>query len=103
MLTRPADDGETTEEEDLPETRYVPARSVLRAQSSESETEEDKTFIHRSHQNTPRAGDRHGPKLGSFEQKPTRPFAVMDLKSRRLLMFKAKINRRYSLSEVPPL
>lgn len=103
MLIRTADEGETTEEEDLPKQRYVPASSVLRQHSSESDSSEVETVIRRAIPRTPRAGDKNGPRMGHFDQQPTRPFAVLDFKSKRLLMFKAKVSRRHSFDGTPGL
>lgn len=90
------DEGETTEE-DLPAAaKYIPARSVLRRQSTDtSGSEQDITLIRRGPY---RPINRNGPKLGSWVHDVSKPFAVMDSHGKRLIMFKAKINRRYSFS-----
>jgi hypothetical protein len=94
-----ADSGDTTEEEDPPESirkeKYLPPRSVLRRQSTDSGSEEEITVDRR----VPARAIR-GPRLGSWIHNASRPFAVINSDGNRLYMFKARVSRRYSHSDL---
>ena len=94
-----ADEGETTEEDLPPAAQYVPARTVLRRQSTDSsESEEEITVVRR---NPYRSQRPNGPKLGSWVTDASKPFAVIDSRGKKMVMFRARINRRYSFNDIP--
>lgn len=94
LTTCVADEGETTEEDLPPAAKYVPARSVLRRQSTESSSaDEDIAVVRRSPY---RQGQRNGPRLGSWVTDANKPFAVIDSRGKRMMMFKARNTRRFS-------
>lgn len=102
ILTILADDGETTEEEDLPERRYVPARSVLRQPVNESTSDEEEIVIRRTSPKTPRLhNSRNAPRLGIWSHTPERPYAMFDSSRKRMRLVKAQIQRRYSFADAP--
>ncbi|TAQ86034.1 hypothetical protein B7494_g5640 [Chlorociboria aeruginascens] len=90
------DEGETTEEDLPPAAKYIPAKSVLRRPSTDSNDSEEEISL------TRRATyrKRGGPKLGSWLHDVTKPFAVMDSAGKRLLMYNAKLSRRYSFNGI---
>lgn len=67
--------------------RYVPARSVLRRQSTGSSSSGDVTVVRRS---------TYRPKLGTWVADGTRPFAVLDNRGKGLVVFRSRVNRRYT-------
>lgn len=87
------DEGETTEE-DLPlAARFLPARNVMRRESSaSSSSEEDVQLIRRNPYR------RTGPRLGSWLTDATKPFAVLDSRGKKLVMFRARMPRRHSVN-----
>jgi hypothetical protein len=95
----PADDGETTEE-DLPAAaNYVgPSRSVLRRPSTDSSSEEEITIARRNS-----FRNKNGPLLGHWIRDRSKPFVLLDNKTKKLIMFKAEINnpRRWSIDAAP--
>jgi hypothetical protein len=99
ILSCVADEGETTEEDLPPAARYVPARSILRRQSTESsDSAEDITIIRR---NPYRQTPRNGPRLGSWVTDASKPYAVLDSRGKYLYMFRARTDRRYSFDTSP--
>lgn len=94
------DEGETTEEDLPPAAKYIPARSMLRrasTTSSSSESEEEVTVTRRGPY---RPIKRNGPRLGSWLHDRSKPFLVLDNHGKNLIMFRAKVNRRFSFSGV---
>lgn len=90
------DEGETTEEDLPPAAKFLPARTVLRRQSNDSSSsEEDIQVIRR---NPYRQPQRSGPKLGSWVTDASKPFAVLDSRGKKLMMFRARISRRHSMN-----
>jgi hypothetical protein len=93
-----ADEGETTEEDLPPAAQYVPASTVLRRQSTNSsESEEEITVVRRPY----RSQRPTGPRLGSWVTDASKPFAVIDSRGKKMVMFRARINRRYSFNDIP--
>ncbi|RFU33535.1 hypothetical protein B7463_g2837, partial [Scytalidium lignicola] len=95
------DEGETTEEDLPPAAKYIPARSMLRrpstSSSSSSESEEEITVTRRGPY---RPIKRSGPRLGSWLHDRSKPFLVLDNHGKNLIMFRAKVNRRFSFGGV---
>lgn len=97
-----ADDGETTEEDLPPAARFVPARSVLRRDSSSSSSSEEDIPTIRRNTYRPQPQSRptslkNGPKLFSWKHDASKPFAVIDSKGKKLIMFRAKVARQFNL------
>ncbi|KFY36682.1 hypothetical protein V494_05008 [Pseudogymnoascus sp. VKM F-4513 (FW-928)] len=91
------DEGETTEEDLPPQAQYLPARTVLRGLSSDASDSDDDIQVIQRKQYRPQ---RTGPKLGSWITDANKPFAVLDSRGKRLMMFRARINRRHSTDSV---
>jgi len=73
----------------------VPARSVLRRQSTDSSgSEEEITVIRRNAQKALRTF----PRLASWVTDASKPYAIVDSKAKKLFMFKARLTRRFSFN-----
>ena len=72
---------------------------MLRRQTTESsDSAEDITVVRRNHY---RQASRNGPRLGSWLTDASKPYAVLDSRGKKLLIYRARTNRRYSFDTSP--
>jgi hypothetical protein len=82
----------TTDEDLPPESKFAPAKSVLRRVSDAAEEEEAEEIT------VTRRAPLSGPRLASWVLDRSKPFAVLDSKGKKLIMFKATAKRRVSFN-----
>ncbi|KAG9229398.1 hypothetical protein BJ875DRAFT_197986 [Amylocarpus encephaloides] len=90
-----SDEGLTTDEDLPPESKFAPAKSVLRRMSeTDDDEDEEEITVHRR-------GPLPGPRLGSWVLDRSKPFAVMNKDGKKLIMFQATVKRRVSFNGNP--